>query len=187
MLEEFLAEAKLTPEQERRLRDQLRDRVERAMGITADFTNGDVDGDLTYERLGALAKETDVSMASLINAEQLPIYGRFRRKLDDMFVQQVAQNEIGTLSADLDLDPAQEKKIRAIVEERYRKVRERVGQPLPNVMFKPIRREQDRAVYEETAARIRSHLRPEQMPAFERFERDAPTAPFAYRSMLVPR
>ena len=187
LMEEFLEEADVTPEQERRLRDQMRDRIERALELTADFTNGDVDGDMTYERLDALAKETDVSMESLLDTGQLPVYRAFRRRLDDMFVNQVIQNEVGTLSADLDLDPSQEKKVRAVVEERYRTIRSRVNQPLPNVMFKIIRREQDRQVYEETAQQIRSHLRPEQFAAFDRFERDAPKAPYAYRTMLVPK
>ncbi|MHC4730782.1 MAG: hypothetical protein ACYS6Z_09370, partial [Planctomycetota bacterium] len=59
--------------------------------------------------------------------------------------------------------------------------------PLPNMFFKPMRRERDRDIYAQTGDEIRRFLRPEQVAAFDQVESKAPTALYAYRSLLIPR
>ena len=62
-----------------------------------------------------------------------------------------------------------------------------VGIPIPNVFFKPLRREQDRPIYDETADAIRGVLDARQRVSFDRWEAAAPESPFQYRGQLVPR
>lgn len=47
-------------------------------------------------------------------------YQRFEKDMVGFVQNNVVTIEMATLRKDLDLDPAQEKKVRAIVEERYR-------------------------------------------------------------------
>ena len=91
------------------------------------------------------------------------------------------------LKTKLDLDPEQAKKIQEFVDERYKRVQDNTPVPLPNVLFKPIRRSKDQTIYDETADAIRKFLRPEQVAAFDRVEAKAATAPFVHRSMLIPK
>jgi hypothetical protein len=55
------------------------------------------------------------------------------------------------------------------------------------MFFKPMRRERDRDIYAQTGDEIRRFLRPEQVAAFDQVESKAPTALYAYRSLLIPR
>jgi hypothetical protein len=91
------------------------------------------------------------------------------------------------LNAELKLDPEQQKHVRRIVTERYQRVQDKHGNPIPNIMFKPIRRATDSEIYDETAIEIRKYLTPDQARRFDREERVAVESLYAYRSFLVPK
>ena len=74
-----------------------------------------------------------------------------------------------------------------VVEERYRRIDESLNTPIPNVFFKPLRREMDAEVYEQTAGEIRTILTPEQKAAFDKWEARAPEGPYQYRTQLIPK
>jgi hypothetical protein len=111
----------------------------------------------------------------------------FEKGIADFNRTEIVNNEVMTLQRELGLDPEQQRLVRPIVEERYRRVQERFGAPLPNFMFKPIRRAKDDDIYAETGRAIREYLRPEQRSAFDVADAKAATAIFEYRPSLVPR
>lgn len=187
MLAFFLREANLTPEQEKRLRAELEVRFGQALAITADFTNGDVEADNAYDLLETNYKDALKLLHTMLDEKQIEAYRRFERNTKNIMRSQIVHQELAVLKKELRLDSEQEKKIKEIVEARYGRVQEGYLLPIPNVYFKPIRRDKDKAIYDETATRIRELLRPEQVPLFNRYELAAPTAPFAFRNMLVPR
>ena len=187
MIDGFIREGKLSDEQERRLRETARTAARDVMQITADFTNGDIDGDTAYERLGVFAGEVRGRIRQLLDDEQMKSFERFHSGIRSIMHQQVVHNEMATLKAALDLDAEQEKRILAIVQQRYERVGEQIVMPIPNVYFKPVRREKDAPIYEETANAIRELLSPAQRGAFDAWERKAPEAPYQYRSQLAPK
>jgi hypothetical protein len=187
LIDQFIAEADLTPEQERRLRARVRQNVRNIMGVTAEYTNGDLDGDLVYERPEIYMAEGQRFVDGLLNEEQHATYQRFLKDVNGQINHWIVNDEMASLRAELNLDPEQAKHVQAIVEERYRLVQERVRMAIPNVMFKPIRREKDREIYEESAKAIRGYLTPEQAVAFDRAENKALSAPHLFRNMLVPK
>jgi len=187
MINGFIREAELTTEQERRLRENIRTSAKNIMQVTADFTNGDIDGDAAYEQLEIVAEEGRGKVRQLLNDDQVETFERFQTTIRSIMHRQVVHNEMATLKEALALDAEQEKRILEVVEERYRRVGEKLTTPIPNVYFKPLRREKDKAIYDETARAIRELLSAEQRGAFDAWERKAPQAPFQYRSQLAPK
>ena len=187
MFNQFIEEANLTPEQERRLRGELSIRIGDMMQISADFTNGDITSDELYDRIAAISDSGKADIANLLDEEQMTVYGKFFGRTKSMIRDQVVHNEMTNLKAELKLDPEQEKHVRRIVEERYERVESKLGGPIPNIMFKPIRRRGDGEIYDETATEIRKYLTPDQARRFDREERVAIESLFAYRSFLVPK
>jgi hypothetical protein len=187
MVEQFFREANLTEDQRQRLRAEMEVRVGQVMQTAADFVNGDATADQAYDTLNTIAVESRAMLGTVLDPKQYAVYQRFEKQMVGFVHDNVVNNEMATLRSDLDLDPAQEKKVRAIVEERYRRVQERLNAPLPNMFFKPMRRARDRDIYADTGDRIREFLRPEQVAAFDVVEGKAPTALYAYRNLLIPR
>jgi hypothetical protein len=187
MVEAFFREANLTEDQRQRLRQEMEKRVGEVMQTAADFVNGDITADQAYEFLDSIARDSRAMLTTVLDEKQLSIYGRFEKGMVNFVHTNVVTNEMATLRKELHLDRDQEKKIRRVVEERYRRVQERLNAPIPNMFFKPMRRERDRDVYRETGEMIRAFLRPEQAAAFDVVERKSPTALYEYRSLLIPR
>jgi hypothetical protein len=183
----FIEEAQLTPEQERRVREGVRHRITDAMQITADYVNGEMDGDAAYERFAQLVADGRGMVREILDDRQNSIYERHEKQITEWMNDQVVSKEMAALRGELGLDPVQEKRVRAVVEQRYSRVVASITTAIPNVLITPIRREQDRAIYEDTASQIRQLLRPEQQAAFETAEKAAATAVFDYRNMLVPK
>jgi hypothetical protein len=186
-VEDFFAKANLTEHQKQRLRAELEQRITDVMQLAADYANGDLDGDETYEALGKIVVKGRTAAAEVLDDRQLAIYNQFEDGIGDFNRTNIVQNELATLRQDLGLDREQERLVRTVIEERYRRVQERFHAPIPNFMFKPIRRESDGDIYGETGAAIRDYLRPEQRAAFDAAEAKAAAAVFAYRSLLVPK
>jgi len=186
-VEQFFREANLTEAQRQRLREEMERRVGEIFQTTADVVNGDLTADRAYEVLDAIATDGRKTVASVLDEKQLNTYHDFEKQMVHLVHSNVVTNEMATLRNELDLDPAQEKKVRAIVEARYRRVQKRLNAPMPNTFFKPMRRERDRDIYTETGQQIRAFLRPEQVAAFNQVESKAPTALYAYRSLLIPK
>jgi len=187
LMSEFLDEAKLDPAQEQRLRTELHQRIGSVMELSAAFTNGDLTGDETYERMTAIAQGGRGRLLELLDDAQAETYRRFERKLVDRMHDQIVHGEMVTLDAELHLDPDQEAKVRAVISDRWRRVQQRIATPVPNVMFKPIRRQADADIYRDTAAAVRALLTPDQQARFDREEQQADQAVFTYRAMLVPK
>jgi len=183
----FIRDAKLTTEQERRLRETVRESAQKIMQVSADFTNGDLEGDAAYEKLQVLGEEAETRVSELLDDDQVETFRKFRSSLRGILHQQIVSNEMATLKSTLGLDADQEKRILAIVEERYRRVGEQLTTPIPNVYFKPLRRGKDAPIYEETANAIRGLLSPDQRMRFDAWEKQAPTAPYQYREQLAPK
>lgn len=186
-LEKFFRDANLTEAQRQRLRKELERRINEVMQTTADFVNGDVTADQAYDVLDGIAADGRKIVAGVLDEKQRGIYHRFEKEMTGLVHDNVVTIEMATLRNELDLDPEQEKMIRAVVEERYRRVQDRLNAPIPNMFFKPLRRERDRDIYAETGVAIRSFLRPEQTTAFDSVESKAAAALYAYRSLLIPR
>ncbi|MHC4818515.1 MAG: hypothetical protein ACYTF8_10715 [Planctomycetota bacterium] len=186
-VEEFFREANLTEAQRQRLRDEMERRVGEVFQTTADVVNGDLTAEQAYEVLDAIATDGRKTVASVLDEKQVNTYRDFEKQMVHLVHSNVVTNEMATLRNELDLDPAQEKKVRAIVEQRYRRVQDRLNAPMPNMFFKPMRRESDKDIYAETGEAIRAFLRPEQAAAFDVVEGKAPTALYAYRSLLIPK
>ncbi|MHC4818958.1 MAG: hypothetical protein ACYTF8_12980 [Planctomycetota bacterium] len=187
MVEQFFAEANLTETQRQRLRAEMEQRVGEVMQTAADFVNGDLTADQSYEALDTIATDSRKMLATVLDEKQLGVYRNFEKEMTGFVHNNVVTNEMANLRKELDLDPAQEKKVRAIVEQRYHRVQDRLSAPLPNMFFKPIRRDRDGDIYTETGQQILAFLRPEQAAAFDQVESKAPTALYAYRSLLIPR
>jgi hypothetical protein len=187
MVEQFFREANLTEDQRQRLRAEMASRVGEVMQTAADFVNGDLTADQSYDALNTIAIQSRAMLSTVLDQKQYAVYERFEKQMTGFVHDNAVTNEMATLRNELDLDPAQEKKVRAIVEQRYRRVQDRLNAPLPNMFFKPMRRESDEDIYAETGEAIRAFLRPEQAAAFDAVESKAPTALYAYRSLLIPK
>ncbi|MHC4971952.1 MAG: hypothetical protein ACYTG3_06440 [Planctomycetota bacterium] len=187
MVEQFFRDANLTETQRQRLRAEMQKRVGEVMQTAADFVNGDLTADQAYAALDTIATDSRAMLATVLDDKQIGVYRNFEKQMTGFVHNNVVTNEMATLRKELDLDPEQEKKVRAIVEERYRRVQGRLNAPLPNMFFKPMRRERDRDIYAQTGDEIRRFLRPEQVAAFDQVESKAPTALYAYRTLLIPK
>jgi hypothetical protein len=187
MIEEFFAEANLTADQKQRLKAEIEARIGKGMQAAADFVNGDANGDQAYEQLKTMLDEGRRLVQTVLDDEQLKTYRKFEGRVISMVHTNVVNNELATLRAKLDLDPEQATAVRAIVETRYRRVQDKFDAAIPNMFFKPIRREADAEIYAETAGEIRKFLRPEQATAFDAYEATANDALHEFRNMLVPK
>jgi len=186
-LAQFVAEAKLTPAQEARVRAEYQRSVREALQILADTINEDLTPDQAYERYAALTSQGLQGLRQVLDGEQYAVFERFQKGTKAFVAENVISREVATLRERLELDADQEKRVAAIVRERYETLDAALPHPIPNMFFKPLRREADRAVYEETARRMREALTAAQLPAFERLEAD-PMAPLReLRNQLVPR
>ena len=183
---EFFAEANLTESQQRRLRAELEKRVDEVMQNAADFVNTDITADQAYDSLDGIAADSRKMLAGVLDDKQLAIYREFEKGMVGLVHKNVVNNEMTALRKGLRLDSEQEKQVRAVVEERYRRVQDRLNAPIPNMFFRPMRRERDRDIYEQTGARIGEYLRPEQAASFALAEENANDALYEYRSLLIP-
>jgi hypothetical protein len=186
-VDEFFADANLTDHQKQLLKAELEQRITDVMQAAADFTNGALDGDATYEKLADVVTKGRAAAAQVLDDRQMGKMQEFERGIGDFNRTNIVNNELTTLRKELGLDSEQERLVRPMIEERYRRVQERFGAPLPNFMFKPIRRQADKDIYDETGQAIREYLRPEQKAAFDAADAKAATAIFEYRSLLVPK
>ena len=186
-LSQFIREAQFSPNQERRFRRLVDTQLDQMVAITADFTNGDIDGATAYERLEAAYRDGEKLLAASLNDDQMNVYRRFEKDVRGIIHDQVVHNELAGIKTAAGLDIEQEKQVLAILDRRYREVGDKLPLPLPNIMLKPIRRPQDQAIYDATARAIQAVLRPEQLAAFKAFEDAAPKLPFVHRGMLVPK
>jgi hypothetical protein len=157
------------------------------MQAAADFVNGDATGDQAYDQLKTMLDEGRKLVQTVLDDKQLKTYRKFEGKIISMVQDNVVNNELATLRSKLDLDPEQTSAVRAIVETRYRRVQDKFDAAIPNMFFKPIRREADAAIYTETATEIRKFLRPEQAAAFDAYEATANDAVLEFRTWLVPK
>jgi len=187
MLSNFIRNAKLSPQQERRVRSLILKESGKFMQVSADFTNGDIDGEAAYEQLEGLGVDLRAKVGEMLNDEQRVNFGELQQGIRNILRSQIVHNEMATLKSTLRLDSDQEKKILAIVEERYKRVEAGTDIPIPNVFFKPLRRERDQPIYDETGDAIRALLTVEQIERFNAFEAKAPEAPFLYRPQLTPK
>jgi len=187
ILSGFIRQADLSPEQERRVRSLILKESTRFIQVSADFTNGEIDGEGAYAELEALSSELRGKVADLLNEEQRANFGTLQNNIRGILRQQIVHNEMAALKSDLGLDADQEKKVLAIVEQRYARVQQGIEIPIPNVFFKPLRRERDAPIYKETADAIRGVLSAGQRAKYDRIESKAPEAVFGYRSQLVPK
>lgn len=187
MLSNFIRDAQLSPQQERRVRSLILKESANFLQVSADFTNGDIDGEEAYEQLEGLSADLRSKVGEMLDDEQRANFGNLQRGIRTMLRDQIVHNEMATLKSTLRLDSDQEKKILAIVRGRYRRVEDKTNIPIPNVFFKPLRRDSDKPIYDETADAIRAVLDAEQIVNYDRFEAAAPQAPFQYRSQLVSK
>lgn len=185
-VERFFKEANLTEDQKARLRDVLEGRIGDVMQATADYVNGDITGDQVYESLNGIAADGRTAVTQVLDQRQLAVYQRFESGITDFVHSNVVNNEMETLRQALHLDHEQARQVRPFVEERYRRVQQRLNAPIPNMFFKPVRRDGDQDIYDETGRAIQEVLSPEQRIAFEAAERQAATALHEFRSLLVP-
>ncbi|MCK6461644.1 MAG: hypothetical protein L6Q95_17315, partial [Planctomycetes bacterium] len=185
-VEDFFKRANLTEHQKQRLRAELEQRITDVMQLAADYTNGDIDGDAMYEALTKVVAKGRGAAAEVLDDRQLALYHEFESGIGDFNRSNVVQNELTRLRQDLGLDREQERLVKTVIEERYRRVQDRFQAPIPNMFFQPIRRNADKDIYDETGVAIRSYLRPEQRAAYDAAEAKAATGVFGYRSLLVP-
>jgi hypothetical protein len=186
-VEDFFKKANLTEHQKQRLRVELEQRITDVMQLAADYANGDIDGDEAYDALGKVVAKGRTAAAAVLDDRQLGIYNEFEAGIGDFNRDNIVQNEMATLRQALSLDREQERQVKIVIEDRYRRVQERFNAPLPNMFFQPIRRNADRDIYDETGNAVREYLRPEQRGAYDAAEAKAGTAVSAYRTLLVPR
>lgn len=187
MLAMFMRDAKFSPAQERKFRKLVDDEIHLAMAITADFTNGDIDADTTYDRLEAAYGDAVNQLNVLLDDDQMAVYRRFEKNVKGIMHNQVVHNELAAMKDAVGLDLEQEKRVREILNDRYRRVTKDFPLPIPNVLLKPIRRGKDARIYEETRTAIRNVLRPGQWSALEQFEASAPNRPYLERRNLEPK
>ncbi len=183
----FFADANLTDYQKQQLKAEMEQRITDLMQLAADHANGEIDGEKVYESVEALAATTRTNVAQLLDARQLGKMEEFERGMVQFNRNNIVSNEMTTLRQELKLDAEQERLIRPIVEDRYRRVQERVSTPIPNFMFKPIRRKSDAPIYEETSQAMRQYLRPDQRAAYDATDAAMASAIFEFRPSLVPK
>ncbi|HEX5136855.1 MAG TPA: hypothetical protein VFY93_07785 [Planctomycetota bacterium] len=186
-VEDFFRKANLTETQKQKLRAELEQRISDVMQISADYANGDLDGDAAYDALGKIVAKGRGAAAQVLDDRQLAIFNEFETGIGDFNRNNIVQNELTTLRQELGLDREQERLVKTVIDDRYRRVQDRFQAPLPNMFFQPIRRAGDKDIYDETGAAIRGYLRPEQRAAYDAAEAKAATAVFGYRSLLVPK
>jgi len=186
-VEDFFKRANLTEHQKQRLRTELEQRIGDVMQLAADYANGDVDADTLYDELGKVVTKGRGTAAEVLDDRQLGLYREFESGIGDFNRNNIVQNELATLRQELGLDREQERLIKPVLEERYRRVQDRFQAPIPNFMFKPIRREADNDIYDETGLAVSGYLRPEQRALFDAADAKAATAVFDYRTLLVPK
>jgi len=187
MVARFFSEANLSPAQEEKLRGEMEQRIDEVLQVAADFVNGDTTGDQAYDALEGIAKDSREMLHGVLDEEQFGVYRRFESELVGFVHDNVVNNEMAALRKELSLDSAQEQRVREVVEERYRRVQERLHAPIPHMFFKPLRRESDGDIYQETAQQIAEYLTPEQAALFAAAEGKAATSLYDYRSLLVPK
>ena len=183
----FFADANLTEYQKQQLKTEMEQRITDLMQLAADHANGEIDGEKVYESVEALAAAARTNVAQILDANQLRKMEAFEQGMVEFNRNNIVSNEMTTLRQELKLDGEQERLIRPIVEERYRRVQERVSTPIPNFMFKPIRRRTDTDIYDETSKAMGQYLRPEQRAAYEAADRAMANAIFQFRPSLVPK
>ena len=188
-LERFLVEAEIREDQKEAVRASY-ERVSRmAMQGMADYINADEDADKLYEKFDDMFQRENTQFEALLTPEQYKKYGEFVHVFARDINEGVIRNEIQNLRVRLDLDPEQERVITGIVRERYEAVGAKLRHGIPNMFFKAVRRQADQAIYDETAQRIREHLRPGQAGPFDKLEKEGtgPGAFESYRKTLVPK
>jgi hypothetical protein len=185
--QKFLDEADLTPEQAQRLKADMDASTREAMQVMADFINGDLDADRAYESFSAMAATGREMLRRELDDRRYALYRKFEADVTDYFGAQVASTEVATLREELGLDAEQERTVAAVVRERYARIQGELGHVIPNFMFRPIRREKDAAIYDETGRRISELLRPEQQEAFRRHEQEPHRSIHSARPYLVPK
>ena len=183
----FFADANLTDYQKQQLKAEMEQRITDLMQLAADHANGDIDAEKVYESIETLAATTRANVAQMLDERQLVKMQDFERGMVQFNRNNIISNEMTTLRQELKLDPEQERMIRPIVEDRYRRVQEKISTPIPNFMFKTIRRKSDAPIYEETSRAMRQYLRPEQRAAFDATDAALANAIFGFRPSLVPK
>jgi len=187
ILAAFLKEAKLSAGQETRVRAEYERSIGDAMQIIADVINDDMTPDQAYDRYAALTTQGLNSLRQILNEEQYAVFERFEKGTKDFVLNNVVAAEIASLRSRVGLDAEQAKSVAVIVRERYEAVGAKIAHPLPNMFFQPVRREADRAIYDDTSRRIRDVLSPNQVVAFEKVEADPMASLREFRKQLVAR
>ncbi|MFI5402597.1 MAG: hypothetical protein ACHQ1G_06635, partial [Planctomycetota bacterium] len=183
----FFADANLTDFQKQKLKAEMEMRITDLMQLAADHVNGDIDGEQVYESVEKLAVTARANVAQLLDTNQLKKMDAFEHGMVEFNRNQIISNEMTTLRLEMNLDPEQERLVRPIVEERYRRVQGRISTPIPNFFFKPIRRKSDTDIYAETSKAVRQYLRPDQQAVFDLADAEMATAIFEHRRSLVPK
>jgi hypothetical protein len=183
----FFADANLTEYQKQQLKAEMEQRITDLMQLAADHANGEIDAEKVYESVETLAATTRANVAQLLDERQLGKMEEFERGMVQFNRSNIVSNEMTTLRQELKLDPEQERLIRPIVEDRYRRVQEKISTPIPNFLFKPIRRPSDASIYDETSKAMRQYLRPDQRAAYDATDAAMATAIQGFRQSLVPK
>ncbi|MGQ0613967.1 MAG: hypothetical protein ACT4PV_09550 [Planctomycetaceae bacterium] len=186
-LRNFLKEARLTPTQEARVRELYDQSLRGVVQGIVDVINGDLEPDAAYAAYAALAQEGFGRLREVLDGEQYAVFERFEKGMRDWNLGNVVSGDMQMLRSRLELDSEQEKLIAPLVRERYDRVQAQIPFPIPNLLFRPIRRNQDRLIYEESAQKIRTLLRPDQAALFDAIESDPHADLQRFRSQLVPR
>ncbi|MEE8105510.1 MAG: hypothetical protein V3T86_08265 [Planctomycetota bacterium] len=183
----FISEAKLNEEQTAALRSQMEVSVTAMMQVTADITNGDLSVDDGYAAMEAMTTEGRAVISEGLNEDQRKIYVRFEKEVGEFVRSNVVANEVTSLRVELDLDLDQERIVAKIVDSRYAAVQKNLQGAIPNVFLRPLRREADAEIFEETGRQIREVLRPSQLAKFDDLEKNHLKGVQNYRQSLVPR
>jgi len=122
-----------------------------------------------------------------LDEKQGKIYDRFEKEVGEFVRSNVVANELTSLRVELELDQDQERIVAKIVDARYAAVQKNLEGAIPNVFLRPLRREADAGIYEETGRQIRELLRPSQQAKFDDFEQNHLKGVENYRQSLVPR
>jgi len=186
-LRSFLRDAKLTPAQEARVRALYDQSMRGVVQGIVDVVNGDLEPDAAYEAYAAMAREGFGGLREVLDGEQYAVFERFEKGMRDWNLGNVVSGDLQMLRSRLEMDSEQEKLIAPLVRERYDLVQAQIPFPIPNLLFRPIRRNQDRLIYEESARKIRALLRPDQAALFDAIESDPHADLHRFRSQLVPR
>ncbi|MGH7162896.1 MAG: hypothetical protein ACREID_05385, partial [Planctomycetota bacterium] len=186
-LAEFLKEAELTEQQTRAIQALYEQNVRDALQVIADVTNGDLSPDQAYQMFEAMIGAGQTALRAHLDGTQYDVYGKLEKNVKEYIVTNVVSTEMASLRDELRLDGEQQKRVQELIRERYDRVQAKLSSSIPNIFFRPIRRESDRDIYEETARRIKELLRPEQGEAFDRYEQAAAGAYYTNRLLLVPK